>query len=489
MKEEPPTVSYPTEPIIPSRTPTPDPHPLHYWRRKNRYYHQDLEALHQFLIPPGKRVLEIGSGTGELLNLLNPSYGLGIDLDPAIVAQAQTAFPHLTFKIQDAHQLDLEGPFDYIILANTISFLVDIQVVLEKLRDLCHANTRLVIAYQNPLWEPIVRLATQLKQRIQLPTLNWLSASDVKNLLSLAGFEVVKQGKRMIFPRWIPLLSPLLNRYLAPLPIINTLCLLEFMVARLHPDPQLARERIAKTSCSVIIPARNEAGNILNCVKNLPPMGSHTEIIFVEGNSSDHTWDEMQRIRAELGHLFDIKILQQEGKGKADAVRKGFAAATGDVLVILDADLTVQAEDMPKFFSAVASGYCDFANGCRLVYPLSESSMPTINRWANRFFAALLSYILSIRIKDSLCGTKVLWRSHYLDIQDNRHYFGDFDPFGDFDLLLGATKQNLKIVDVPVRYYPRVYGRSNIQHVRDGIKLLKICWFAARKFKFGSYQR
>lgn len=468
--------------------------PLQHWRQKNRLYYQDLDRLHRWLIPSGLRVLEVGSGTGILLNQVQPAFGLGIDRDPAVVSLAQEQFPHLHFRVQEAEELNLQGlgiegwqtqqPFDVVILSNLIGGLKDVQGVLERLRPLCGSQTRLVITYHNPIWEPILAVASGLGQRMPLPEANWLSRQDVSNLLELAGFETIKAGKRLLLPRWIPLISTLINRWLAPLPGINALCLTEYLVARLQPAAELPQDPALQPSVSVVIPARNEAGNILRCVQTLPQMGSHTEIIFVEGHSSDDTWAAMQRVQTLLAGQRDIKLLQQLGRGKGDAVRLGFEQARGDILMILDADLTVKAEDMPKFFGAVASGRCDLANGCRLVYPLSEATMPGVNRWANRFFAALLSYILGIQIKDSLCGTKVLWRRDYLAIAAHRHLFGDFDPFGDFDLLLGAVKQNLKIMDIPVRYYPRLYGRSNIAHVQEGLKLLGICGFAARRFRF-----
>ncbi|MFS8822560.1 SAM-dependent methyltransferase [Thermostichus sp. MS-CIW-21] len=463
-------------------------HPLHYWRQKNRYYHEDLERLHRFFVPPGLRILEIGSGTGSLLNALQPSFGVGIDWDAEIVAQAQRQFPHLHFRVQDAHTLDkqdpiLAEPFDVILLVNTLGYLADVQQVLERLRRFCTPRTRLILSYHNPLWEPLLSLATVLKQRMPLPAANWLSAGDVANLLHLAGYEVIQQGKRLLLPRRIPLLSTLINRFIAPLPGINALCLTEYTIARPQPDPAWDPPLEEQPSCTVVIPARNEAGNIRRCVQQLPEMGSRTEIIFVEGHSSDDTWAEIQRVQDEYQGIRTIQALRQEGKGKGDAVRKGFAAASGDVLIILDADLTVQAEELPKFFRAVASGRCDFANGCRLVYPLKPEAMPRLNQWANRFFAALLSHILGIRIKDSLCGTKALWREDYWQIAKLRQEWGDFDPFGDFDLLLGAAKRTLKILDIPVRYFPRTYGRSNIQHVRDGLRLLQICAFALSRFK------
>ncbi|MEY3825981.1 MAG: hypothetical protein RLZZ148_795 [Cyanobacteriota bacterium] len=271
---------------------------------------------------------------------------------------------------------------------------------------------------------------------------------------------------------------------MAPLPLINNMCLTEYIISRPKPDVTKKSQQIKELSCSVIVPARNEAGNIESCVTRMPRLGKHTEIIFIEGHSSDNTWEEIQRVQTQFGQEWDIKISQQKGKGKGDAVRQGFAMASGDILIILDSDLTVRPEDLVYFFDAVASGQCEFANGCRLIYPVSSTTMPWLNRMANRFFAWVLSYLINTKIKDSLCGTKVLSKKNYLKIAENRAYFKDFDPFGDFDLLFGAAKLGLKIQDIPVRYVPRTYGSSNIQHFKEGIVLLKMCLYAAKKIKF-----
>jgi glycosyltransferase involved in cell wall biosynthesis len=234
---------------------------------------------------------------------------------------------------------------------------------------------------------------------------------------------------------------------------------------------------------SVVIPARNEAGNIEAAVRRIPQMGAGTELIFVEGHSRDATWGEIQRVARENPDL-KIKILQQTGRGKGDAVRAGFAAATGDILMILDADLTMPPEELPKFYEILASGRAEFANGCRLVYPMEEHAMQFMNLCANKAFGLIFSWLLGQHVKDTLCGTKVLSRAHYERIAANRSYFGDFDPFGDFDLLFGAAKLNLKIADVPIRYRERTYGETNIQRWKHGWLLLRMVLFAARKLKF-----
>ena len=282
-------------------------------------------------------------------------------------------------------------------------------------------------------------------------------------------------------PKYIPLISNFINRYVSPLPIINHLCLTNYIVAR----KQIYRStETTDYSVSVIIPARNESGNIAAAIDRLPQLGKYTEVIFVEGHSKDDTWEKIQELEREYRGDFKIKAFQQSGKGKGDAVRLGFEQATGDILIILDADLTVQPEELVNFVRTIVSGRGEFINGSRLVYPYSQAAMPWLNTLANKFFALVFSFLLGQNIKDTLCGTKVLWREDYLRIVANRSYFGDFDPFGDFDLLFGAAKLNLHIVEVPVRYQSRTYGASNIAHVREGLILIKMCLYAAQKIKF-----
>ena len=232
-----------------------------------------------------------------------------------------------------------------------------------------------------------------------------------------------------------------------------------------------------------MIPVRNEAGNIDEIVERVPQMGRFTELIFVEGHSTDDTYAVVQKAIASHSEL-QCHLLRQEGEGKGDAVRLGFARASRDILMILDADLTVQPEDLPRFFEVLVSGKGEFANGVRLVYPMVDQAMRFFNVLGNKFFSLAFSWLLGQPIKDTLCGTKALWKEDYDRIATNREYFGDFDPFGDFDLLLGAAKLQLKIVEVPIRYQARRYGTTNIQRWRHGWMLLKMVVFTAKRLKF-----
>nr|WP_313898190.1 glycosyltransferase [Nodosilinea sp. LEGE 07298] len=458
---------------------------LDRWSSRNRYYYSDLTRLHQFLIPPGSRVLEVGCGTGNLLHATAPALGVGLDFAPAVVAIARQKYPDLCFYNLDAEALDASQlapdhrQFDYIVLSGVLGYLGDIQAVLQRLQSFCQPHTRLILTFHNHLWEPLLGLAERVGQRRPQPPQNWLSTDDMANLLTVTGYRPLKRGSRFLWPKFVPGVAGLVNRYLAPLPLVKHLCLTTFIVAR----PQMAPTQ-GKPTCSVIVPARNEAGNVAAAVARLPQLGEHTEVIFVEGHSRDRTWATIQELVQTYQGPFTLKAFQQTGQGKADAVRLGFDQASGDILLILDADLTVPPEDLPHFVEVLAAGHGEFANGSRLVYPRSKTAMPWLNTVANKIFALLFSFLLEQPLKDTLCGTKVLWRRDYQRIAAGRSYFGDFDPFGDFDLLFGAAKLNLDIVEVPIRYQPRIYGSSNIAHVKEGMILLKMCIYASRKLKF-----
>lgn len=454
------------------------------WRKRNLYYYENLEKFYCLLVQPSSNVLEVGSGLGYLLEAVQPQAGSGIDVNTLVVETSRANFSNLDFQVEDIEEFIPDRDFDYVLLANTVSYIQNIQKAFHNIHKACQPSTRVVLAFHNPAWELILKFATLIGQRMPLPPLNWLSLEDLENLLQLTGFEVISHGKRLLLPKQIPLVSRFFNQVLAPLPGFNSFCLIEYITARIRPNSVDAQNNLRQMTCSVIIPARNEAGNIESCIARMPRVGQHTEVIFVEGHSTDNTWEEIQRVQAQYGEQWDIKICQQLGKGKGDAVRQGFDLATGDVLIILDSDLTVRPEDLVYFFEAIASGFCEFANGCRLIYPVKATAMPWLNRMANRFFAWVLSYLLNTKIKDSLCGTKAISRENYLKLTANRSYFGDFDPFGDFDLLFGAAKLSLQIKDIPVRYMPRMYGYSNIQHVKEGMTLLKMCLYAAQKIKF-----
>ncbi|MDP3729530.1 MAG: glycosyltransferase [bacterium] len=447
------------------------------WKKRNKQYHQAIAHIVKFFVPPQSVVLDIGSSTGDLLHAVDARDGLGIDISENMVAIAQHKYPQLHFQVMDAERISLDKKFDYILCANLPGYLTDVQVAFSEFKKVSHDHTKVFVAYYNYLWEPLLKLGEFLHLKMSSPIQNWLSQHDIEHMLSLAGFEMVRRGEEFLFPLRIPLITGFINRFIAKLPLLRRLCLIKYVIAKpIQKQPH-------EYTVSVLIPARNEKGNIENAITRLPQLGKHTEIIFVEGGSKDGTPEEIQRVIKAYPEK-DIQYLAQKGNGKGDAVRTGFHVAQGDVLMILDADLTVSPEDLPKFYDAIASGKGEFINGSRLVYQLEDEAMRPLNLLGNKFFGTMFSWILGQRLKDTLCGTKVLFKKDYEKIVANRKFFGDFDPFGDFDLIFGATKLGLKIIDLPIRYKARTYGDTNISRWKHGWLLLQMTWFAMFKIKF-----
>ncbi len=451
------------------------------WVNRNNFFYSNDNSYLNFLVGEGKKVLELGCGTGQLLNSLKPRHGVGVDLSDNMISIAKKNYPNLDFIQGDMEDegliASLDGPFDYIILSDAIGYLEDCENTFEGLHSLCTPDTRLIISYYSWRWQPILTLGEKIGLKMPSVEMNWLSTEDTMGFLHLADFETVKREWRQLLPRSLFGLGSLINRFIGTLPLIRRLSLRNYLVARPVRDVKLRQ-----VSTTVLIPCRNEKGNIENAVKRLPDFCEDLEILYVEGNSQDGTLDEIHRV-IEAYPDKDIKVLVQDGKGKGDAVRKGFDHARGDILMILDADLTVPPEDLPKFYKAISSGKGEYINGTRLVYPMDNQAMRFLNFWANRTFSVLFTWLLNQRFTDTLCGTKVLSKKNYEKIVANRSYFGEFDPFGDFDLIFGATKLNLKVVEVPIRYAAREYGETQISRFRHGWLLLKMVLFAYKKLK------
>lgn len=451
------------------------------WIRRNSYYYeQDIQYM-RFLIPEGLNVLDLGCGNGQLLAAVKPRRGVGIDISDAMIEVAREKNPELEFYVGDVENLEcveeLKGPFDVVILSDTIGSLDDCQAALASLHPICTEDTRIVISYYNRMWGPILNAGELLGMKMPQVRQNWLSTEDIGNLLSLAEFEVVKREWRQLLPKRLVGFGAFLNRYIASFPIIRRFCLRNYIVAR-----PIKSDSHGAMSATVLVPCRNERDNIEAAVQRTPRFCENLEILFVEGNSADGTLDEIHRVIREYPDL-DIKVLVQDGKGKGDAVRKGFSSASGEVLMILDADLTMPPEALPKYYQALISGKGEFVNGSRLVYPMEKDAMRFLNLLANQVFSWLFTWLLNQRFTDSLCGTKVLTKKHYQAIEKSRSYFGDFDPFGDFDLIFGAAKLNLKVVEIPIRYASRTYGETQISRFRHGWLLLRMVIFAYRKLK------
>ena len=445
------------------------------WQGWGKWYHRRLHEIYRFHVSPNQNVLEVGCAEGHLLASLRPARGVGIDFSEEMLQRARKSYPELAFLHADAHDLSgIHEKFDIIILSDLVNDLWDVQRVLQQLQPLCTTHTRIILNFYSRLWQVPLNIARGLDLAASNLFQNWLTPDDIHGLLRLAKFETIRITREIL---WSLPLGGFANRFLVRWWPFNQMALSNFVIAR--PEPEQAPEPIV----SVIIPARNESGNIRAIFERTPQMGRGTELVFVEGHSKDDTYAVIEREIAAHPSTPSL-LMRQTGMGKADAVRLGFAHATGEVLMILDADLTVPPEDLPRFYEALVSGKGEFINGVRLVYPMEKEAMRPLNFLGNKFFSLAFSWLLGQPIKDTLCGTKVLWKRDYEQIAANRSYFGDFDPFGDYDLIFGAAKLNRKILDLPIRYRERTYGSTNISRWKHGLLLLRMVTFAARRIKF-----
>jgi SAM-dependent methyltransferase len=443
------------------------------WFKSNRYFYDRLMKLLRFIVEPQKKVLDVRCETGHLLASVSPSRGIGVEISEAMVGCARKEHPDLQFVQSDPEDLHLNETFDYV-LFNHIFDTVDILRAFENIREHCTSETRLVIINYNQLWQPLLEFAGKIGLRSRFVEPNWVSENDVRNFLKLAGFQPVRKHRLMLFPKRIPLVSAFLNDFLGRLPGFRRLCLMQVIVAR----PMLKSRNAEDLTVSVVIPCRNEAGNVQAAVERIQDMGEHTEIIFCDDKSTDGTVDEVRRMQALYPHK-DIHLVQGPGICKAENVWCGFRAARGDVLMILDADLTVMPEELPIFFRALANAPGSFVNGCRLVYPMRQGAMKFANMVGNKLFGLVFSFLLDQRIKDTLCGTKVLWREDWNRIEPSLGTWGIRDLWGDYELLFGASKLHLEIVEVPVHYQERVHGVTKMTRVfSNGLRMLGICWHA-----------
>ncbi len=454
------------------------------YRKRRAYYWNSITRYIDYFLNDGNSILEIGCGAGDLLHDVKGTRKVGIDFSEGMIGIARGRYPEIEFHVMEAENITLDEKFDVVILSNLIGYLQDIEHVFIQIGKLCHPQTRIIVTYYNKLWEPLIHFAEWIGIKRKAPEQNWLTNHDIINLLYLAGFEAYRDNKSMLIPFRIPLLSRFFNNFLSRIGFFNFFSLNRYVFARPFQKIKSCEEMDKLYSTTIVIPARNESGNIENAILRMPKFGSHQEIIFVEGNSTDDTWEKIQEVQQKYVGVHDIKTAQQDGKGKGDAVRKGYDMASGDILMILDADLTVPPEELPKFFYALASGKGEFINGSRLIYPKEKKAMRRLNTFGNKFFSWAFSWLLEQKVKDSLCGTKVMFRKDYENLKRNRKFFGEFDPFGDFDLLFGAYKLNLKIIDLPIRYRERVYGDTNISRFTHGFLLLRMVMYAARKIKF-----
>jgi ubiquinone/menaquinone biosynthesis C-methylase UbiE len=454
------------------------------WYYRNKFYHKEILRYHRFFVQKNSSILELGCGTGDLLGNLNPSYGVGVDISEEMIKIAKRRYPGLEFVCQNIENFSSKKKFDYIIISGTLNSVENIQILLQRLLTMCTPDTRIIIRCYNQLWNPIIKVAQDFGLKMPEMMFNWLSIDDIENFFYVSGYQVVRKDFFLFFPKYLPVITSFLNKLVGKLPLVKHLSLEQFVISR----PFCRPENASNLTTTVVLTCRDEEGNIEGLVKRIPNMGNHTEIIFVEGHSKDNTVGVINEMIAKYPGK-DIKLLKQKGIGQGDAFRMGFDNAKGDFVCWLEADLTTPPEEIELFWNAYISGKGEYINGSRFVYKMERQAMPFFNFMGNRFFGILFTILLGQRFTDTLCGFKAISKKNYLKIRKDINYFGDFDPFGDFELIFGVIKNNLKVAEIPVHYRPRgygepkAYGKTIISYFKHVLLLFRMSWIAFKKFK------
>lgn len=434
------------------------------WYRANLFYHDSISRLVTGIVPPGQDVLELGTGYGEILSALAPRRGVGLNVAEELTREAARRNPGLEFSTVDVDEVALPEGFRpaYVVMANMLDYVCDIWSVLREVKARSADETTLIVTSSNPIWQPLLRAASFCGLRFPESPRNFITNRDLFNVLELHGFEIVHEGLLLPLPKKVPVVGDLVNLLVPEIPLLRYCSSVQYLVAR-----SCAPRR--PLSCSVVIPCHNEEGNIVECLDRVPEFGARREIVVVDDGSKDAT---RQRVMDAIERDPSIRLIAfDRNRGKANAVRAGFEAASGDVLMILDADMTVMPEELPRFFEAIQKGQADFVNGTRLVYPMMGKAMRTVNFFGNKIFCLLVSWVIGQRISDSLCGTKVLLKRDYLRMPSS-----GADRWGDFDLLFGAARLQLRLREIPVRYQERKAGKSKMRALKDGLLFLKTCF-------------
>jgi hypothetical protein len=441
--------------------------------KRHRTYYRDRERWLQAFLAHSVSIIEPGCGTGLSISTLPQSKKAGFDFAEEMVATAKTSDNSTDYFVDNLLHLQHRETYDYVLLLDTVNFLSEVQVAFQNIRsNLCHDRTRLILTYYNFLWQPLFLVGEFLGWKTKFPEQNWLNSHDLENLLTLSGFEVVQESQRVLCPVGIPLLEPLCNRFLVSLPFLRSLALVKVIVARPIGFPR------KEYSVTVLSAMRNEKGNVQRIADAMPAMGLETEVVFIEGHSTDGTWEEIQRIEKAHHGSVKIKGVKQSGKGKGNALHDGVAASSGEILFIYDGDFTVHPTELQKLYDVFAEGRAEFINASRLVYPMQEGAMRLLNIMGNKIFSSIFSWLFSQRLVDVLSPVKGAFRCDYEAVITR------MDPFGDFDFYLGAAAKHLRMREVPVHYLERTYGTTKMQRFRHGWRLFTMCLSGAKRLKW-----
>lgn len=435
------------------------------------YYHRAVRDFFELVVPPGQDVLLVGYDGDWDLAALNPRRGVFLCTDEGVAGPTRFA------RYSGYDLRPIAGTFDYIILKNALGSCPDIGTFLCELSRLCRPETRVIVYSYNYLWKPGLRLAEQLRLKRRGGLQNWLSIRDLNNALTTAGFQRTAVARWQICPFRLLGLGPLVNAVGRFLFFLDWLKLNQFQVFRPLPPAPLPDE-----SVTICLTCRDERDNIEPIVRAIPELTPAQEILFVEGHSTDGTRAEIERVIQAYPEK-NIRVIGQPGKGQGDAIRAGFSQARGNIIILLESDMTSPPENVRYVYEALRRRYAEFLEGSRFIYPLSLQAMPLANQLGNGSFAYFFSWLFGGHLTDVLSGIKAVRKTDFEKIRARWNEWGIDDPFGDFELLFGAVRLGLLCAEQAIHYRPRPYGQTKTRVWYHGYILAKMALNAFWRFR------
>lgn len=376
---------------------------------------------------------------------------------------------------------DLDYKFDLIIITDIFEVSNDIYGFVSNLKNFLNLNGKILLTSINPKWNIILRIFEILGLKKNSYINSYIQPKKISSIFVSLGFENIRNYNKQIFPFRILGIGTILNIFLE---IVFSFFNLGIKTYFLYQNIEKHATKLSKT---IIVPAKNEEGNLQELVSRIPKFNEYYEIIIACGPSKDNTINKALEIKESKIHE-NIIVFEQSKNGKANAVWEATDRSSCEVIAILDADISVDPEELVYFFEIIENGYCDFVNGTRLMYPMEDSAMRVINKFGNRSFQLIISKLINVNLSDTLCGTKVFKKESLYSLKKWQESMSIADPFCDFDLIFSNAISGVKISEYPVHYRNRKYGKTNISRFRDGWKLIIYLFNSLLLFKSSYYR-
>lgn len=367
--------------------------------------------------------------------------------------------------------------YDCIVLSDMFEVNDDILGLLKLLKKNLNNDGTILLTSITPIWDGVLSILEMLNLKNKSKKRSYIHLNKLSAVLDTINFQITGKRTRQYFPFKLFYFGNIINNFLEIILYFFNFGIRSYFTIKEIEDTA-EKDVLSKT---IIVPAKNEEGNLNELINRIPYLGNNVEVIISCGISNDNTLGMAKSLKSDN---FIIKVIEQTSKGKANAVWEACEQSSNDLIAILDADLSVDPEELSSFFELIETKKCDFVNGTRLIYSMEKGSMRFINNFGNRLFQYVVSKIIRLPLTDSLCGTKVFKKNLYEKIKKWQSVVKIKDPFGDFDLLFAAAYSSQKIVEYPIHYRARKYGTTQIRRFKDGFKLIK--YLSVSFYKFNS---